>query len=752
MAKKGRYSELIVDRLVVRDPNAASNKTFVIEGGYKEKGEGTAKLHIRTPDGETYVSQGVAGTNGSDGDSAYDTWLANGNDGDEMAFLFSLVGLTGLTGTDGTDGTDGDDGGQGAQGDIGPQGIQGIQGETGTAGQTGDTGPMGQAAVDGIQLGAYLDRETVQRDAGENLIGDTSDINLHFLSNGYENPEYRVMEEEPAGVYTTLADWGVATTPYTITNSDFPATADNKVYVVSVRDSVTTGYMLTQKKTLSCIQNGKDGRTVELVADVNPIIRDGDGVLNGSLTNVNNGNAATDSDVIWYRASSYGYSIPEYRLTFDGTIMVLPSQDPSGWTLSNISYSPSPTNSSNPRLVNDFQIGDVVQAVVEVREQGETQASSGYRLSLSCIQDGKDGTNGSNGTNGDKGDKGDDGDNGKSLSADMSRHTIYRASDGELVIAGNNANTITLSFHEDGFTSPQFYVYKNGVEAQTWTTATSLIIYKETFPAIDVTDTYKVLVREGGTGNGTMATSAGITAVVRSQDGLIGTNGTDGQNYYPNNFDMSLGDVGWSYDNWDGETTETPRAPQAPANRSRFNTFIAPADADIGIKVALFETSRDPYSSVIWNSKEILVSEGYTRLTMKARWYLGDRAAFNIVVRPYDSSGNFLDSMRLDGSTLNLTTLDRSDSNGVLVDIGSWPSSNGRINPKDNTMFTISALLSTLPANAHSFKFGFYIYDTNVTNIASTTDGFSVVVDYFGVHTYPIATGAGGAGGSFVAS
>jgi len=140
MAKKGRYSELVVDRLVVRDPTAPASKTFVIEGGHKEKGEGTAKLHIRTPDGETYVSQGVAGTNGSDGDSAYDTWLANGNEGDEMAFLFSLVGLTGLTGTGGK------------------------------------------------TLSVNLARESIVREDDGTLVGDTSDILLQSSQENYDSP------------------------------------------------------------------------------------------------------------------------------------------------------------------------------------------------------------------------------------------------------------------------------------------------------------------------------------------------------------------------------------------------------------------------------------------------------------------------------------------------------------------------------------------------------------------------------------
>ena len=65
MTKKARFSELTVDRLVVRDPDAPSSKTFVIEGGHKDRGEHSANLHIRTRDGEIYAKG--SGTGGSGG-------------------------------------------------------------------------------------------------------------------------------------------------------------------------------------------------------------------------------------------------------------------------------------------------------------------------------------------------------------------------------------------------------------------------------------------------------------------------------------------------------------------------------------------------------------------------------------------------------------------------------------------------------------------------------------------------------------
>ncbi len=86
-------------------------------------------------------TQGPAGPTGADGDSAYDTWLANGNTGTEQEFLNSLVGLDGATGPAGATGADGDsayetwldEGNSGTQQDfldslVGPTGPQGPAG------------------------------------------------------------------------------------------------------------------------------------------------------------------------------------------------------------------------------------------------------------------------------------------------------------------------------------------------------------------------------------------------------------------------------------------------------------------------------------------------------------------------------------------------------------------------------------------------------------------------------------------------
>lgn len=61
--------------------------------------------------------------------SAYETWLAQGNDGTEEEFLNSLKGEKGDPGEVGPQGPQGE---QGIQGETGPKGEQGPAGEKGT--------------------------------------------------------------------------------------------------------------------------------------------------------------------------------------------------------------------------------------------------------------------------------------------------------------------------------------------------------------------------------------------------------------------------------------------------------------------------------------------------------------------------------------------------------------------------------------------------------------------------------------------
>ena len=119
------------------------------------------KLNPITGKLDYYVS-GEAGQPGADGDSAYEVAVANGFEGDETAWLDSLVGLQGELGPKGLDGANGLPGAPGDDGrevelqtsathvqwryvdeenwtdliplaDItGPQGEQGVQGEDGS--------------------------------------------------------------------------------------------------------------------------------------------------------------------------------------------------------------------------------------------------------------------------------------------------------------------------------------------------------------------------------------------------------------------------------------------------------------------------------------------------------------------------------------------------------------------------------------------------------------------------------------------
>jgi hypothetical protein len=102
------------------------------------------------------------GNSGEDGKSAYEIWVLNGNKGNEIDFLNSLIGpqgpkgdkgdtgdqgpqgIQGPAGADGADSTvPGPQGPQGPKGDKGDTGDQGPQGETGPTGPQGDTGATG---------------------------------------------------------------------------------------------------------------------------------------------------------------------------------------------------------------------------------------------------------------------------------------------------------------------------------------------------------------------------------------------------------------------------------------------------------------------------------------------------------------------------------------------------------------------------------------------------------------------------------
>jgi hypothetical protein len=80
------------------------------------------------------------------GQSAYDLWIDQGNEGSEDDFLASLVGAAGQAGEQGPQGQAGE---QGPQGQAGEQGPQGQAGEQGPQGQVGEQGPEGQAGEQG---------------------------------------------------------------------------------------------------------------------------------------------------------------------------------------------------------------------------------------------------------------------------------------------------------------------------------------------------------------------------------------------------------------------------------------------------------------------------------------------------------------------------------------------------------------------------------------------------------------------------
>ncbi len=109
---------------------------------------------FRGPDGLT----GPSGTDGADGETAYQLAVDGGFVGSQSAWLASLVGATGAKGDQGDTGATGTAGAAGAKGDTGDTGATGSTGARGTKWFTGSGAP---GAVTGSAAGdIFLDVST----------------------------------------------------------------------------------------------------------------------------------------------------------------------------------------------------------------------------------------------------------------------------------------------------------------------------------------------------------------------------------------------------------------------------------------------------------------------------------------------------------------------------------------------------------------------------------------------------------------
>ncbi|WP_055693357.1 hypothetical protein [Streptomyces prasinopilosus] len=143
---------------------------FTLEGAGDEVD--LDQLQQLDPDTPDYVPvpgpRGLPGTDGTDGEngaSAYETWLAAGNEGSETDFLASLRGADGKDGTPGTSGADGrsayqlwlDAGNTGTEVDFldSLRGQPGGPGTSGTDGQNGTDGEDGASAYEVAVAGGF---------------------------------------------------------------------------------------------------------------------------------------------------------------------------------------------------------------------------------------------------------------------------------------------------------------------------------------------------------------------------------------------------------------------------------------------------------------------------------------------------------------------------------------------------------------------------------------------------------------------
>ncbi|MDW5289143.1 hypothetical protein [Formosa sp. PL04] len=110
--------------------------------------------------GTTDTGVVAEGSNGTNGESAYQEWLDAGNTGSEQDFLDSLVGAQGMAGTDGVNGTNGTDGSNGVTPTIGTNGNWFIgTTDTGIVAE-GQNGTDGESAYEIAVDGGFTGTET----------------------------------------------------------------------------------------------------------------------------------------------------------------------------------------------------------------------------------------------------------------------------------------------------------------------------------------------------------------------------------------------------------------------------------------------------------------------------------------------------------------------------------------------------------------------------------------------------------------
>ena len=376
------------------------------------------------------------------------------------------------------------------------------------------------------------------------------------------------------------------------------------------------------------------------------------------------------------------------------------------------------------------------------------------------VSDGTDGTDGTDGDSAyqvwlDEGNsgseqdfldslKGGTGDDGKSFSAEIDRPIVYKTSAGGTLTANNNATARTITMQQDGFTNPEFYLFKNGVEVQNWITSTTYSIAWTDFPAGNTADVYKVMVREGSSGPSVLSSVVSLTAMIVADDGEDGANGEDGTSASSNNFDMMSGPTGWHQRNWNTSTAP----PEATQDRTvgmlhTSPTYMASNAAHWSPSLGFMGTSAASGENwIAWCVEKIPIAEGYDGVAMRAKWFNGDAKGLNIVLQYYDATGakvGLSNMPRLSDTSLSTTVRESTGEFKV------WSSnSTSRINPIDNTFFQVTAAFSTdttvVPTTAVSYKIGWYVWNSDIGNDSGATwrsnANYTLVIDYFGPYRF----------------
>ncbi|HUH27490.1 hypothetical protein [Gelidibacter sp.] len=243
----------------------------------RDNGDDTVTISDGT--NEVIISKGTDGVNGA---SAYEIWVASGNTGTEQDFINSLKGEAGADGINGTDGIDGVDGTNGVDGksayqvwiDAGHTGseqdfINSLKGEAGLAGADGADGKDGVDGQDGSD-GRDGDTPIIASNGNWQVGGVDTGIKAQGIAGdkgdkGDDGVGIASITDNGSGIFTiTYTDNTTYTSPNLTGPQGETGVAGASVVVTDNGDDTVTISDGTNSVTISKGVDGADGATPEI--------------------------------------------------------------------------------------------------------------------------------------------------------------------------------------------------------------------------------------------------------------------------------------------------------------------------------------------------------------------------------------------------------------------------------------------------------------------------------------------------------